>query len=341
MTAGNKSVSPTQPAWDAFVRAHPRGHFLQLWRWGDLKAAFGWRVERVAIAGESGELRAVAQVLLRPFPLKLGQMAYLPMGPLSVDVAADGAIWREIDALVARRGAAFLRWEPGITDSVDPSQYGFTASDETIQPPGTILLDITLDDDAIMARMNQGTRRKIRTSSKKGVHCHEATRDDLPRFNTLMQATGSRNEFGVHSAAYYTQMYDYFVPAGDATLILAEHDDQLLAAVFVFAVAGTAWYLAGASSSEKRNLMASYGVQWAGVQWAKSRGCHTYDLWGIPDADAATLEAEFKERSDGLWGVYGFKRGWGGEVVRSLGAWDKITNRAAYTLYRVGRRLRG
>jgi lipid II:glycine glycyltransferase (peptidoglycan interpeptide bridge formation enzyme) len=103
----------------------------------------------------------------------------------------------------------------------------------------------------------------------------------------------------------------------------------------VFAVGQTAWYVYGASSSVKRNLMASYGVQWQAIQWARARGCQYYDMWGIPDADEAILEAQFKDRSDGLWGVYGFKRGWGGEVVRSLGAWDKVYNPLVYKAYQV------
>src|ERR1041384_83421 len=65
----------------------------------------------------------------------------------------------------------------------------------------------------------------------------------------------------------------------------------------------------------KRNLNhvpTVYGasmVSSAAIQWAKARDCTIYDMWGIPDADEATLEAQFESRSDGLWGVYGFKRG--------------------------------
>jgi len=80
--------------------------------------------------------------------------------------------------------------------------------------------------------------------------------------------------------------------------------------------------------------MASYGVQWAGMQWAKARGARCYDMVGVPDADVETLEARFAERSDGLWGVYRFKRGWGGTVVRGAGAWDRVYNRLIYALYR-------
>lgn len=334
-------VAPQPQTWDAFVRAHPRGHFLQLWGWGDLKAAFGWRVERVALAEPGGGLAAVAQVLLRPFPLRVGSMAYLPFGPLATTQAATDAIHAAVDSLVREQGAAFLRWEPGLPPlAADPAAHGFHESAETVQPPRTILLDLRDDEDALLARMNQGTRRKIRAGAKKGVTYRHATREDLPRFDTLMQATGERNAFGVHAGAYYTAMFDLFVPDGDAALLLAEHEGDLLAAVFVFAVGGTGVYLAGASSDAKRNLMASYGVQWAAIQWAQAQGCHTYDLWGIPDHDAATLEADFQARGDGLWGVYGFKRGWGGTVTRSAGAWDRVYNPALVALYRAARRFR-
>jgi lipid II:glycine glycyltransferase (peptidoglycan interpeptide bridge formation enzyme) len=60
----------------------------------------------------------------------------------------------------------------------------------------------------------------------------------------------------------------------------------------------------------------------------------------VPDAPLDQLEAQFTERSDGLWGVYRFKRGFGGELVRSIGAWDRPYNVAFYALYRLLFRLR-
>jgi lipid II:glycine glycyltransferase (peptidoglycan interpeptide bridge formation enzyme) len=259
-----------------------------------------------------------------------------------VRVPAD--LWHTIHACARQHRAVFLKWEPGIytpdESPPDPTALGFRTAPQTIQPPRTILIDITSDDDAIMARMNQGTRRKIRQSLKNGVVYREASREDVARFTQLMTTTGARNDFGVHEATYYERAYDLFVPQ-HAALILAEHEGETLAGVMVFAVGKTAWYLYGASSDSKRNLMASYGVQWAAIQWAKARGCTTYDLWGIPDEDEATLEAGFEARGDGLWGVYGFKRGWGGQVVRSLGAWDYMYNPALYAAYKLALRVRG
>jgi peptidoglycan pentaglycine glycine transferase (the first glycine) len=109
----------------------------------------------------------------------------------------------------------------------------------------------------------------------------------------------------------------------------------------IFAWGDKAWYMYGASSDTHRNLMPNYLLQWEGMQWARAQGCRTYDLWGIPDEDEETLEARFLERHDGLWGVYRFKRGFGGHVMRYIGAWDYIYRSALYWLYRRALAWRG
>jgi lipid II:glycine glycyltransferase (peptidoglycan interpeptide bridge formation enzyme) len=81
--------------------------------------------------------------------------------------------------------------------------------------------------------------------------------------------------------------------------------------------------------------MPTYLLQWEAIRWAKSKGCQTYDLWGIPDQPESVLEETFTERSDGLWGVYRFKRGFGGEVRRTIGTWDRVYKPALYKLYQL------
>lgn len=339
-------VTPSPAEWDAFVSRHPRAHVLQQSAWGELKRAYGWSVERVAIS-EDGRIIAGAQMLFRRLPLRLGALAYLGMGPLTTSAASSAALWPAIHACARRHRAVFIKWEPGIYTNdddaarPDPAMLGFSASAQPVQPPRTVLIDIAADEETILARMNQGTRRKIRQSQKHGVRCWQGSRSDVAAFGQMMQITGARNAFGVHEPGYYALAYDLFVPTGDATLILAEHAGDLLAGVMVFAKGATAWYLYGASSDVKRNLMGAYAAQWAALQWARARGCAIYDMWGVPDEDEAALEAQFESRSDGLWGVYGFKRGWGGRVVRSLGAWDKPYSAPLYAAYRLALGWRG
>ena len=329
-------IEPTPAEWDAFVTAQPRAHVLQLANWGALKAAYGWRVVRVGLV-EDDELVAGAQILLRMLPAELlGTMAYLPMGPYVTNSRYESALWEIIHRRARRERAKFLKWEPGIyLDDTAPdfAKLKFRRSPQTIQPPRTIVIDVRGDDDTIMGRMNQGTRRKIRQSLKNEVRYWQGAKADVAKFTAMMQTTGSRNEFGVHEPAYYEMAYDLFVPQGQAALFMAEHEGDPLAGIMVFALGKWAWYLYGASSSVKRNLMATYGVQWQALQWARARGCQYYDLWGVPDEDESYLEAQFQNRSDGLWCVYGFKRGWGGDVVRAAGTVDRAYDMLIYAPY--------
>ena len=126
-----------------------------------------------------------------------------------------------------------------------------------------------------------------------------------------------------------------------AALLIASYNGQDLAGIMIFTAGSTAWYLYGASTNAERNRMPTYAVQWAAIQWARARGCAVYDLWGVPDADEATLEAEFEQRSDGLWGVYRAKRGYGGQVVRRMPAWDFVYSAPIYSLYQLYLRASG
>jgi lipid II:glycine glycyltransferase (peptidoglycan interpeptide bridge formation enzyme) len=148
-----------------------------------------------------------------------------------------------------------------------------------------------------------------------------------------MQVTGSRDGFGVHSQAYYQMAYDIFKPLGQCELLVARYQDTTVAALMVFTHGERSWYLYGASSDAERNRMPTYLLQWEAMRWAASRGCHEYDLWGVPDEDEETLEAQFSNRYDGLWGVYRFKRGYGGAIVRSVGAFDRVYIPVLYRLY--------
>jgi peptidoglycan pentaglycine glycine transferase (the first glycine) len=171
-------------------------------------------------------------------------------------------------------------------------------------------------------------RYNTRLAERKGVQVREGNVADLERFYGLMQLTEERDEFAVHSREYYEQVWGEFAPRGQARLLLAEHEGQLLAGIMVFSFGGKAWYMYGASANEKRQLMPNHLLQWEAIRWAKKQGCQSYDLWGIPDLDIEVLETAAQDDKTpatpppALWGVYKFKRGFGGRPVRYVGAWD-------------------
>ncbi len=195
-----------------------------------------------------------------------------------------------------------------------------------------MIVDLTASEDEILARMKQKTRYNIRLSARKGVTVRQGTAADLPVFNQLMQATGRRNTFGVHEPRYYQQAFELFSP-DNVALWLAEYQEKPLAAIIVFVNGPRAAYLYGASSNEERQRMPTYAVQWAAMRWARQRGCESYDLWGVPDYPEEELEAQFRGRDDGLWGVYRFKRGFGGQIQRTVGTADRVYNKIVHRLY--------
>lgn len=341
--------------WDAFVCRHPRAHFLQLSDWAVLKSEYGWHYDRVALADEKGAVIAGAQILYRPLFYGVGKLAYIPFGPL-VDWHNPTEVTALVTALnnkLRRARTSFLKIEPGYDVPVDVlKKHGFCESLQTVQPPRTVVIDIagqtadgvTIDEDLIMKGMNQGTRRNIRKSDKHRVEVRVATtKSDVDSFNKLLGITADRQEFGVHVGGYYHRIYDLFIDKAsplNADLLLASYINEEtqeridLAAVIVFALGQQSWYQYGASSNIERQRMAMFGAQWAAIQWSRDKGATVYDMVGVPDEDAETLEANFKTRDDGLWGVYRFKRGWGGRVVRSVGAWDRAYNPLIYRTYR-------
>jgi peptidoglycan pentaglycine glycine transferase (the first glycine) len=211
---------------------------------------------------------------------------------------------------------------------------GFSPSPlDSVQPRRTIVVDIAPDEDMILAAMKQKTRYNVRLAERKGVTVREASETDLPAFHTLMAVTGERDAFGVHTPAYYEVAYHLFAPRRWVRLLLAEVEEEAVAAAMVFALPPRSWYFYGASSDAHREKMPAYLLQWEAMRWAKSLGCTTYDLYGVPDQDEGTLEDQFTQRGNGLWGVYRFKRGFGGKLVRSVGAWDRVCAPLRYRLY--------
>lgn len=327
--------------WDEFVARFPHGSILQSSSWARLKRGYGWRPQRIWLRKE-GKLVAGAQVLIRTFALGLIRIGYIPHGPLVDwrDKEQVAVFFGQLDRLAYDHRLSMVKFEPLLWESsfstVDwvriAGENGFDHDSDTIQPPRTIVVSLDGSDDEILARMRQKTRYNIRLAARKGVTVRQGTINDLEMFAAIMRQTSIRDRFAVHTKEYYGSALASFQP-GKSVLLVAEYEGRPLAALMAFICGDQAAYLYGASSELERQRMPAYALQWAAIQWARSNDCRSYDLWGVPDLDEDKLEQNFTERSDGLWGVYRFKRGFGGEVRRTVGAGDRIYNKIVYGLY--------
>jgi lipid II:glycine glycyltransferase (peptidoglycan interpeptide bridge formation enzyme) len=320
--------------WNAFVRESPAGHFFQSWEWGVLQDGLGGRPRRVAVVS-GGRVQGCVQVLL--FQGASRRFAYVPRGPVA-DPGETGLVKRLLDTaarISAEDGATLLRLEPQWAFDDDLARRleagGFGRARQFIMPPRTLLVDLRRSIDDIWIGFRSNTRNRIRLARKRGVEVRVAGRSDLPRFVELFHETAVRHGRPRVSAETFSLAFDHFASRDAMRLYMARHDGIDLAGIMVFLWGGTATYLWGASaaSDDARRLNPNQLLHWTAMEWAHDRGCTTYDLFGVPDRDADTLEAEYSRQTSGMWNLYRFKRGFGGRLHRHLGTFDCAFGRAS------------
>ncbi len=304
--------------WNNAILPHG-GHLLQSWEWGAFKQRHGWQPERISVSTAAGE--GHAQMLFRrKGPVSLG---YIPRGPV---IAGDAEqIWpdllKEIDKAARRQRTITVIIEPneplGLSGSFRDA--GIVAGPAHLQPGRTVKVPLD-DDDAMLKRMHQKTRYNIRLAMRRGVEIERRASDDdsLQQYYRLMEDTAGRNEFGIHSYAYYADFVHTF---GDQSQLFFALVEGNVASVLIAAAFGNeAVYMYGASSTEHRAHGAAFLLQFEAMRWAREQGCTTYDLWGIPAQDPESLRSDDNVRVAGSkgsdWrGLYRFKTGFGGDII--------------------------
>lgn len=338
----NIEVNETARApWNAFVAQSPHFALLQSYEWGEFKERLGWNVIRLA-AKQQGEITAAAQLLIKPAPLGLFSVGYVPRGPLVnwEDTATATALLDALHSEARRHRAIFTKIEPPLLNSPEAHQqlrqYGFRASSYTNQPSATIVVSLTHDLDDILKQMRKKTRQYIRRATQEGITVRVGGRKDLSAFYELMQKTGRRRKFSPRLYGYYEHEWRTFADNKQAVLLMAFLKGRLLAVRSAYCFGNRAAEFHAGSSGEYTNLRPNYLLVWEAIKWAKAKGCRTYDLWGIPgkvgQAVCEGKDLPVSDRTDGLWGVYRFKRGFSRNIVSYVGAYDYVYSPSLYAL---------
>lgn len=325
------------------MRQLPATHILQTWDWGEFKQrTTGWRQTRLTFERD-GIAVAMASVGMRGMgPFKVLYVSKGPVldyddEPLFLEVLdalesharSMGALWLKIDPDVVLatgipEGGGETTSELGRRICARLKERGWRFSDAQVQFRNTIKFDLSRSEDEHLMAMSGNTRRKIRAAAKKGVTVRAASHNDLSTMYQLYRITAARDRFLIRPYDYYKRAWQAFMRAGLAHALIAEYSGEPIAHVILFHFGSTCWYFYGASGDRERKRMPNYLLQWEAIKWAKAQGYAIYDMWGAPDV--------FDE-SDSLWGVYQFKRGFRGQVVQHIGAWDYAPKPWLYEAY--------
>jgi len=294
------------------------------------------------------------QVLKKGFARRLS-ILYSPKGPLLdwSDEPLRNRVLNDLQSYAKNQGAIFLKIDPdvvlgtsvpggeakvndqrGQTVMSELKRWGWQYSSDQIQFKNTVLIDLTPPEDEMLARMKQKTRYNIRLAEKKSVALRIGMREDFSMLYRMYAETSVRDGFVIRDEGYYRTVWETFMQenrgiseAGNLPAcepIIAEVDGEPVAAIFVFYFARGAYYVYGMSRNAHREKMPTYLLQWEAMKRARAKSCTIYDLWGAP---------EVFDESDSMSGVYRFKEGLGGQVIRTLGAWDFAPSPFWYKIY--------
>jgi lipid II:glycine glycyltransferase (peptidoglycan interpeptide bridge formation enzyme) len=188
------------------------------------------------------------------------------------------------------------------------------------------VLDLRPDEQVILAGFRKAWRYNIRLAEREGVEVREVkTDEDFDTYYRLLVVTSQRDGFYVHSQAYHKEMYRRYAATGDAMLFLAIHRGQAIAARMVIRFGDTCLDMFGASSNEDRGFPKTHILQYRCIQWAKSKGCSYFDFRTIP---------ELLDKDEEMYGVYHYKKGFGGFSRLHMPTLDYVYQPLIYRLWK-------
>ena len=309
--------------------------FLQSEEWLRFQEAAGKKVVRLSGSDFS------ANGIVHTLPI-VGRYLYVPRGPIvNENIKYQISNIKELLVAVARKeNARWIRIEPQAEAMLAIFQKAFgkklVKAPHDMQPRETFVIDISKNEEELLAAMKPKTRYNVRLAEKHGVKVF-STREEKHRqvFLDLMQTTADRQEITPHPRAYYEKFLTAF-PDEMCQLFVAEYGGQVLAANLLMIYGTTATYLHGGSSGEHREMMAPYLLQWEQMRYAKAQGCARYDFGGI-----RTTDNEQRTTNNTWTGITRFKMGFSPKTAPVVfpGAYDIILDSRAYALYDHLRRL--
>lgn len=329
--------------WNGFLQEHPQGHLLQSYEWGELLRYLGAKVYRLAAIQDGCMIGAMMLSLSDvPLPGLRLKWLYCCRGPAvdAPDSPALKALIEEAHAIARRERALILRLEPNITE--DDPQYerwldafrslGFKINPIAVHGRSSWHLDIRPALPILRSAFRKTWRHNIQKAERMGAVVRVAqSEEDFETYYRLLQLTSKRDDFFIHDKDYHREILRQFSENGNAALLIAEYQGEPVAAKLLIRYGHCCWDMFAGMTDDRTDLPKSHILQYHAILWAKEQGCTLFDFRTIPDNP--------REGSE-MWGVYHFKKGFGGFPAHYLWTQDYIYRPVLYRLWREAVALR-
>lgn len=324
--------------YEEFILNYNGTSFMQDLNWGKVK--YNWEQEAVYLR-KDGKIIAAMMLLVQNIPFK-STIIYAPRGPVCdiYDIELVNRLIAEVKPLAKKYKACMLKFDPQVlyTEELDKlyRKNGYKTSgknpdpDNLIQPSHNMVLKIGgKTEEELMKGFAEKTRYNIRLSSRKGVTVrYSRDEEDLKKFYEIYKVTTERDKIGCRDYDYFERMLAAY-DESKLRIYIAEHEGDVLSGAIATNIGGELFYVYGASSNEKRNLMPNYAMQMSMIRWGLETNCSKYNFGGVLNLDPNNGLVKFKT---------GFCREEGLEEY--IGEINKVYNPIVYLMYNVGMPLK-
>lgn len=301
-------------------------HILQSEAWRKFQESLG----RTAIDKNDKKWQYVAILEKGKFSKRL----YCPYGPTVVDKTGLKEAIEDLSTEAKKLEADFVRVEPrGGVLAEDLVDLGLKKVHD-VQPVDTLITDVSVSHEEILAGLSQSARRYARKAEKAGVTYSESyDPEDIKYFLETIHDVHNRTGMNPYSDDYYRTFAATLFPGKNAGLLLARYEDKVIATILFLRVGDTFSYTYAGNLAEYRKFSPAVGLGQFALLYAHDIGCKKFDWHGIAPENAPP---------DHSWaGFTRFKQSFGGERVKTLGTWELPLNKPKYLLYRVLLRITG
>lgn len=147
----------------------------------------------------------------------------------------------------------------------------------------TFLIDLTLGREQLWKKLAPETRNQVRQAERHGVEIYEpkSLRDWIEDYYAMHVAVYARQGLKPPAKpAFYYALWHHLYEKGQLKVVLAKHEDKVIAGGIFPIYNDTIYFLDGASFREYQKLRANNLIQWYIISWATSEGLSFYDMVG-------------------------------------------------------------
>lgn len=325
-------------AYEKLVNNRLEATCLQMWEWAKFRNQLGAKLfKRIGIQ-EGKDLHLVATYQISNYKV-FGKVLYIPQGPIWDSPRVFDLFAQNIKSLAQKEGCHLVVLEPRVFSGDERYNQllsnGFVYNQNTIQPRETVLVDLTKNEEELLASFSKNTRYNINYAARKGISIKRYDKpEDVTRINQfydLLQETQQRNEFEIQPIDYFQKLWETFSENRHAHMFEAWFGNQVVSTIIMLHDNVWATSMFSSSSRKHSNLKHTYLLRWESIKSARNLGCKTYDFFGATSS---------QDTSHPFYHTTQFKLHFGHKVTSFAGTFEMIIDPVKYNLWKLAENLR-